>query len=327
DRDEIRMKLEEEDQPSSSAPLELPTFLVEKDLPLSLIYRAWTGSEAGEPFVKADTTTELFICRLIEEEFPAIRKEEEYNLASLPLDLRDRLQISLLKDLLGALLHPTSDEEWKSLLPDEASIARLVRFRPHLRDCEKLCRDLDLSSSFFYKIRRDDLAEYVIRLKPPVTKRIAQIMAEEIPPCAPGETPEDPEIPFGPEDTASWPIAYIYVSTSGQTERNTGRFPNGDYQKLFSRRLEQAFGNEASYIDYYCYKKKDRTPDFCRYEPYIRYTVRLDPQFIVSDEGRYFLAERFEVVRSDYKESASGFRAESYRNQSRRGRGGRRRRR
>ena len=324
DREEIRLKLEEEDQPSSTAPLELPTFLVDKDLPLSLIYRAWTSSEAGAPFVKADTTTELFICRLIEDEFPSIRKEEEYNLASLPLDLRDRLQISLLKDLLGGLLRPTSDEEWRALLPDASSIARLVQYRPHLRDCEKLCRDLDLASSFFYKIRRDDLAEYVIRLKPSVTKRIAQIMAEEIPPCAPGETPEDPEITFGPEDTSSWQTAYIYVSLSGQTERNTGRFPNGDYQKLFSRRLEQSFGNEASYIDYYCYKKKDRTPDFCRYEPYIRYTVRLDPQFIVSDEGRYFLAERFEVVKSDYKESASGYRAESYRNHSRRGRGGRR---
>ncbi|HCI73617.1 MAG TPA: hypothetical protein DHV42_03645, partial [Lachnospiraceae bacterium] len=83
------------------------------------------------------------------------------------------------------------------------------------------------------------------------------------------------------EDTSKWPNAYIYVSTSGQTERNTARFPGGDWQKLSSRKLEQSFGNEASYIDYFCYKKKDKVPDYCRTEPYIRYTVKLDPQFIV----------------------------------------------
>ena len=319
DREEILSKLKEEDVPSSTAPLELPSFLVEKDLPLSLIYRAWTSSEAGEPFVKADTTTEMVICRLIEEEFSLISKSDEYTLASLPLDLRDRTQIDFLRQLLGAMLRPTSDREWKTLLPQPDMIKRMMAFRPHLRDCEKLCRDLDLASSFFYKIRRDDLAEYVIHLKPSVTKRIAQIMAEEIPQTAPGEDPEYKE------DTSSWPLAYIYMSLSGQTERNTGRFPSGDYAKLYSHRLEQSFGNEASYIDYYCYKKKDRTPDYCRYEPYLRYTVRLDPQFIISDEGRYYLAERFEVVRSDYKEAASPYRSQSYRNHRPRGRGRRRR--
>ena len=168
------------------------------------------------------------------------------------------------------MLRPTSDEEWKALLPDAEAIHRLVKWRPHLRDCEKLCRDLDLASSFFYKIRRDDLAEYVIRLKPPITQRIAQMMAEEIPDHAPGEKPhvsrqpddksqklpaseqpddrsqkqpvpesaekpgkqKDSQIPV--EDTSKWPTAYIYVSTSGQTERNTGRFPAGDWQKLYS---------------------------------------------------------------------------------------------
>lgn len=320
DREEIRSKLQEADIPSSTAPLELPSFLVEKDLPLSLIYRAWTSSEAGEPFVKADTTSELTICRLIEEEFSSISKADEYNLASLPLDLRDRLQIDFLRCLFGAMLRPTSDAEWKALLPQPEMIRAMTAYRPHLRDCEKLCRDLDLASSFFYKIRREDLAEYVIRLKPPVTKRIAQIMAEDIPESAPGE---DPELT---EDTSSWPLAYIYVSLSGQVERNTGRFPSGDYAKLYSHRLEQSFGNEASYIDYYCYKKKDRTPDYCRHEPYLRYTVRLDPQFIVSDEDRYYLAERFEVVKSDYREAASPYRSGAYRNHSHRRRSGRRRR-
>ena len=189
DREEIRLKLQEEDVPSRTAPLELPAFLVEKELPLSLIYRAWTSSEAGEPFVKADTTTELFICRLIESEYPSISKQTEYNLASLPLDLRDRAQLDLLRRLFAAMLVPTSDEEWKAILPDPGAIRQMVRWRPHLRDCEKLCRDLDLASSFFYKIRRDDLAEYVIHLKPPVTKRIAEMMSEEIPDHAPGEKP------------------------------------------------------------------------------------------------------------------------------------------
>ena len=319
DREEIRSKLMEADIPSSTAPLELPSFLVEKDIPLSLIYRAWTSSEAGDPFVKADTATQLVICRLIEDEFSSISKADEYSLASLPLDLRDRLQIDFLRQLLGAMLRPTSDREWKDLLPQPERIRAMMAYRPHLRDCEKLCRDMDLASSFFYKIRRDDLAEYVIHLKPAVTKRIAQIMAQEVPQNPPGEDPEYTE------DTSSWPVAYIYLSLSGQTERNTGRFPGGDHAKLYSHRLEQSFGNEASYIDYYCYKKKDRTPDYCRFEPYLRYTVKLDPQFIVSDEGRYYLAERFEVVRSDYKEAASPYRAQSYRNRShRRSRRGRR---
>jgi len=337
DRDEIRLKLQEEDVPSKTAPLELPAFLVEKDLPLSLIYRAWTSSQAGEPFVKADTETELFICRLIEAEYPSISRMNEYTLASLPLDLRDRSQLDLLRSLLGAMLVPTSDEEWKALIPSPSAIREMVRWRPHLRDCEKLCRDLDLSSSFFYKIGRDDLAEYVIHLKPPVTKRIAEMMAEEIPDHAPGEKPErrpedcadEPrkderenvsEEPIGQgetrekkpgeekirdEDTSKWPLAYIYVSSTGQTERNTGRFPQGDWQKLFSRKLEQSFGNEASYIDYYCYKKKDKIPVYCRADSYIRYSVRLDPQFIVSDMGQYYLAERFLVVKSDFKEVVS----------------------
>ena len=317
DREEILSKLNEEDVPSSEAPLELPSFLVGKDLPLSLIYRAWNASEAGEPFIKADTETELLICRLIEEEFSAISKADEYNLASLPLDLRDRQQIDFLRQLFGAMLRPTDDKEWKALLPQPEQIRTMTAYRPHLSSCEKLCRDLDLASSFFYKIRREDLAEYVIHLKPPVTKRIAEIMAEEIPQYAPGEDPEKTE------DTSSWPLAYIYVSLSGQVERNTGRFPSGDYAKLYSHRLEQSFGNEASYIDYYCYKKKDRTPDYCRFEPYLRYTVRLDPRFIVADEGRYYLAERFEVVKSDYKESASPYRQRSGRYRGRRG--GRRR--
>ena len=366
DREEIRLKLQEEDVPSQVAPLELPAFLVDKELPLSLIYRAWTSSEAGEPFVKADTTTELFICRLIEEEYPSISKQHEYTLASLPLDLRDRAQLDLLRSLLSAMLRPTSDEEWKALLPDAEAIHRLVKWRPHLRDCEKLCRDLDLASSFFYKIRRDDLAEYVIRLKPPITKRIAQMMAEEIPDHAPGEKPhvsrqpddksqklpaseqpddrsqklpaseqpddrsqkqpvpesaekpgkqKDSQIPV--EDTSKWPTAYIYVSTSGQTERNTGRFPAGDWQKLYSRKLEQSFGNEASYIDYFCYKKKDRIPDYCRTDSCLRYTVKLDPQFIISDEGTHYLAERFLVVKTDFKEAQISYRPKKYRNRRR----------
>ena len=219
DREEILSKLQEEDVPSSTAPLELPSFLVEKDLPLSLIYRAWTSSEAGEPFVKADTTTELVICRLIEEEFGRISKADEYTLASLPLDLRDRTQIDFLRQLLGAMLRPTSDREWKDLLPQPDMIRAMMAYRPHLSSCEKLCRDLDLASSFFYKIRRDDLAEYVIRLKPPVTKRIAQIMAEEIPQTAPGEDPEYQE------DTSSWPLAYIYLSLSGTDGAKYGTVP------------------------------------------------------------------------------------------------------
>ena len=324
DREEIRLKLLEEDVPSQTAPLELPAFLVDKELPLSLIYRAWTSSEAGEPFVKADTETELFICRLIEEEYPSINKQHEYTLASLPLDLRDRSQLELLRSLLSAMLVPTSDEEWKALLPDAEAIHRIVKWRPHLRDCEKLCRDLDLASSFFYKIRRDDLAEYVIHLKPAITKRIAEMMSEVIPDYAPGEKPagkpepDEPDYESSAPDTSKWPTAYIYVSTTGQTERNTGRFPAGDWQKLSSRRLEQSFGNEASYIDYFCYKKKERIPEYCRTDSYLRYTVKLDPQFIISDEGYCYLAERFLVVRSDYKEAAYAPRPKSYHNHRRR---------
>ena len=65
---------------------------------------------------------------------------------------------------------------------------------------------------------------------------------------------------------ADWPLAYIYVSVSGQTERSTGRFPYGDYRRLYSRELQQSYGNEATYIDYYCYKRKTRTPDYCRFD-------------------------------------------------------------
>ncbi len=402
DREEIRMKLEEEDIPSKTAPLELPAFLIEKELPLSLIYRAWTSSEAGEPFVKADTTTELFICRLIEKEFPTIGKENEYNLASLPLDLRDKDQLELLRNLFSAMLRPTSDKEWKALLPEPGAIKKMVRWRPHLRDCEKMCRDLDLASSFFYKIRRDDLAEYVIHLKPPITKRIAQIMAEEIPDYVPGEKPVKPEegrtesVPDGSlsatqndkpaetqnnkpaaasvsesgkvtdvgpdrpqskkagaadvrqdknrsvpetqkaekstpsgradleEDTSKWPVAYIYMNLSGQIERNTGRFPSGDWQRVYSRKLQQSFGNEASYIDYYCYKQKEYIPPYCRSDSYIRYTVKVDPQFIISDEGLYYLAERFLVLKSDFKQGSFGFKSKTYRNNGS-GRGRRRR--
>lgn len=348
DRDEIREKLEEEDIPSAAAPLELPDFMVKLELPLSLIYKAWTDSGSEEPFVKADTTAQLFICRMIERDFRSIRKEDEYNLASLPLDLRDKGQISLLEHLLDAHRHPTTDEEWKALLPDERQIDSIVRWRPHLRDLEKLCRDLDLASSFFYKIRRDDLASYAIRLKKPVTKRIAQIMAMEVPENIPGvpvkekaaktsapdgyrdhnetEEGELAEHESAPAEHAGpdWITAYIYVSISGQVERNTGRFPFGDYSKLYSRHLPQSFGNEASYIDYACFKRKDTTPDYCRYEPYYRYTVKLDPNFIISDEGGYYLAERFEVLKSEYRKSGSPLKNDQPSYYNRGCRGGRR---
>ena len=156
------------------------------------------------------------------------------------------------------------------------------------------------------------------------------MMAEEIPDHAPGEKEEAPaEMTFAEEnsaektpaeeDTSKWPTAYIYVSSSGQTERNTGRFPAGDWQKLYSRKLEQSFGNEASYIDYYCYKKKDRIPEYCRTDSYLRYTVKLDPQFIISDEGYYYLAERFLVVKTDFKEAQYySSRPKGYRNHRRR---------
>ena len=80
DRAEIRQKLEEKDIPSAAAPLELPSFLVDVDLPLSLIYKAWNEAKAGEPFVKADTSTELYICRLIESRYRRIGKRDEYSL-------------------------------------------------------------------------------------------------------------------------------------------------------------------------------------------------------------------------------------------------------
>ncbi len=355
DRDEIREKLEEDDVPSKTAPLELPSFLVDTDLPLSLIYKAWNEAECGEPFVKADTAVEMHICRLVEAKYRNISKRDEYSLASLPLDLKDRDQEALLENLLSCYdRRSTTDDEYKALLPDKNTIRRIVKYRPHLMTLEKMCRQLDLSSSFFYKIRRDDLASYVIRLKPPLTRRIAEIMAE---------TPDEPAFAADPAaaakpaaatgpaaaaksavtadsaavadpaaaaepaaavreanaagpasgnpavhetpDTSDWPTAYIYVSVSGQAERNTGRFPYGDYSRLYSRELKQSYGNEATYIDYYCYKRKTRTPDYCRYEPYFRYTVRLDPKYIVSDEGAYFLAEHFQVVRTDYMHGAS----------------------
>ena len=348
DRAEIRQKLEEKDIPSAAAPLELPSFLVDVDLPLSLIYKAWNEAKAGEPFVKADTSTELYICRLIESRYRRIGKRDEYSLAALPLDLRDRDQEGLLDNLLYLYDKGTgTDEEWKLLLPDKEQIGKIVRYRPHMMTLEKLCRQLDLASSFFYKIRRDDLASYVIRLKPPITTRIAELMAEkpenrtaasgdadhaadaESLPDAENVTTvgdkgytshtKEPAVPTEgsgrktgmqaqPERQdrhADWILAYIYVSVSGQTERNTGRFPYGDYRRLNSRELQQSYGNEATYIDYYCYKRKTRTPDYCRFEPYFRYTVKLDPKYIVSDEGAYYLAEHFRVVRCDYQHSAS----------------------
>jgi ATP-dependent RNA helicase SUPV3L1/SUV3 len=308
DRAEIRQKLEEKDIPSAAAPLELPSFLVDVDLPLSLIYKAWNEAKAGEPFVKADTSTELYICRLIESRYRRIGKRDEYSLAALPLDLRDRDQEGLLDNLLYLYDKGNgTDEEWKLLLPDKEQIGKIVRYRPHMMTMEKLCRQLDLASSFFYKIRRDDLASYVIRLKPPITKRIAELMAEK----PENQTEESGNRtgkqvqPAFQERLADWTLAYIYVSVSGQTERNTGRFPYGDYRRLFSRELQQSFGNEATYIDYYCYKRKTRTPDYCRFEPYFRYTVKLDPKYIVSDEGAYYLAEHFQIVRCDYQHSAS----------------------
>lgn len=150
------------------------------DLPLSLIYKAWNEAKAGVPFVKADTSTELYICRLIESRYRRIGKRDEYSLAALPLDLRDRDQEDLLDNLLYLYDKGTgTDEEWKLLLLDKEQIGKILRYRPHMMTLEKLCRQLDLASSFFYKIRRDDLASYVIRLKPPITKRIAEMMAEK----------------------------------------------------------------------------------------------------------------------------------------------------
>ena len=473
DRDEIRTKLEVPDTPSATAPLELPSFLVDMNLPLSLIYKAWTEAECGAPFVKADTSVEMYICKLIESRFHGISKRDEYSLASLPLDLKDKDQQSLLEKLLstynqektdaryhaeagaetgarhhaetgadesgaeagaryhagagaryrradvaaggagypepastgigdeiGARYHASgtwhqmtgqgvdthmtasmpaesSDDAYKCLLPDKTMIHKIVKYRPHMMTLEKLCRQLDLASSFFYKIRRDDLATYTIRLKPPLTRRIAQIMAEKpvaslsdtastvitspITSPVPGTVGEgitagklsgtdtvaplqvsgtagdvitNGQVPAGKvpgtlgkvpgtseegsvkpaashppiEDTSAWPTAYIYVSASGQTERNTGRFPYGDYSRLYSRELRQSYGNEATYIDYYCYKRKTRTPDYCHFEPYYRYTVKLDPRYIVSDEGAYYLAERFKVIKCDYLHTASPMR-------------------
>ena len=340
DRDEIRMKLDEPDEPSSVAPLELPAFMVDLKLPLSLIYKAWTMSESGEPFVKADTTVQLFICRLIESEFPAVKRSDEYSFASLPLELRDRTQLELLRKLLSASLQPTSDEEWKSLVPDEEAIEKLLKWRPHLADLEKLCRNLDLASSFFYKLRRDDLAEYVTALKKPVPKKIAKILDMPVPDHIPGEKPKpqkgadesgqtealadhkENRAKAKPddytEDTHKWYTSYIYVNVSGQTERCTGRFPGGDYSRLQSRRLPQSFGNEADYIDYTCYKAKDRVPEYCRYEPYFRYEVKLDPAFIIAERETYYLAERFLVVKCEYREPGQPRRSSSHRRGRRR---------
>lgn len=414
DRDEIRRKLLEDDVPSSEAPLELPPHLIDTDLPLSLIYKAWNETEVESPFVKADTTVEMYICRLIEERYGRISRRDEYSLAALPLDLKDKDQETLLDNLLylydrtcglrsqdsgmsteyapsrqdgrsrsgenqpgrqdtGRGGRGVSDEEWKLLLPDKNLIAKIVKYRPHMMTLEKLCRNLDLASSFFYKIRREDLASYVIRLKPPITRRIAEIMAEKPEEAATGQksfggqagqtmqrtaaVQGEGSTPTAQKQTGSqgegstaqqgdsaaaaaaaqpstvaaddstWPVAYIYVTVSGMCERNNGRYPYGDYSRLYSRELRQSYGNEATYIDYYCYKKKTRTPDMCRFEPYYRYTVKLDPRYIVSDEGPFFLAQKFRVVRSDYMHSASPMnldrpevnsRAHHYRNNRRR---------
>ena len=405
DRDEIRRKLLEDDVPSSEAPLELPPHLIDIDLPLSLIYKAWNETEVEPPFVKADTTVEMYICRLIEERYGHISRRDEYSLAALPLDLKDKDQEILLDNLLylydrtcalrrqdsdwggeyapgrqdgrsrGGENQPgrqdsdwgkeyatnrqdgrsrggrgVSDEEWKLLLPDKNHIAKIVKYRPHMMTLEKLCRNLDLASSFFYKIRREDLASYVIRLKPPITRRIAEIMAEKPEEASTGQKSSGGQAGQAMQgstaqqgdsaaaaaaaqpaqaaaDDSTWPVAYIYVTVSGMCERNNGRYPYGDYSRLYSRELRQSYGNEATYIDYYCYKKKTRTPDMCRFEPYFRYTVKLDPRYIVSDEGPFFLAQKFRVVRSDYMHSASPMnldrpevnsRAHHYRNNRRR---------
>ena len=351
DREEIRSKLEEADQPSQTAPLELPAFLVQTELPLSLIYKAWTAAECGAPFIKADTSVEEYICRLIEDEFSKISKEQEYSLASLPLDLKDKDQLELLRQLLACYCSDSvssgrsrtdPDEKWKSLLPSQSLLDSILRYRPHLMTCEKLCRLLDLAASFFYKIRRDDLASWSNCLKAPIPKKIAQIMAESIPEgelrydrktetayeiveeefTDPESGMQDTRRVRRPVDISSWPTAYIYLSVSGQTERNTGRFPAGDYSKLYSHHLEQSFGNEAEYIDYFCYRHRERIPDYCRYEPYYRYTVRLDPQFIIEDRGSCFLAERFVIIRSEYRENVSRAASGWYNRSSGRGRRG-----
>ncbi len=315
-RDEIAQKLQEEDVPSRVAPLELPTFLVETDLPLSLIYKAWNSSSAGEPFVKADTSTEIFVCRLIEQGYSGISRMDEYNLASLPLDLKDKAQIYLLQNLLDAYLMDAEDETYKSLLPSARSIERIVKYRPHLRDLEKLCREMDLCSSFFYKIRREDLARYVISLKGPIPRRMAEIMAAPVPDHLPGELPEHlkeqslrelEEQGYQMEDTSSWPVGYLFVSQSGVVLRNTGRYPSGDYSRLQGRRIPQSFGNEAAYIDYIFYKRPDRIPEYCRHEPCYRYRVRIDPAFIISEDRGFYMAERFEILDSEFlRKSASG---------------------
>ena len=182
--------------------------------------------------------------------------------------------------------------------------------------CEKLCRLLDLAASFFYKIRRDDLASWSNCLKAPIPKKIAQIMAESIPEgelrydrktetayeiveeefTDPESGMQDTRKVRRPVDISSWPTAYIYLSVSGQTERNTGRFPAGDYSKLYSHHLEQSFGNEAEYIDYFCY--------------------------IIEDRGSCFLAERFVIIRSEYRENVSRAASGWYNRSSGRGRRG-----
>jgi hypothetical protein len=45
--------------------------------------------------------------------------------------------------------------------------------------------------------------------------------------------------------------------------------------------------------------------------------VKLDPQFIISDEGTHYLAERFLVVKTDFKEAQISYRPKKYRNRRR----------
>jgi len=348
DREEIREKLSQSDPESSIAPLELPEFLVEKDLPLSLIYKAWSSFECDAPFVKSDTASQLFICRLIESEFPTIDKKDEYNLASLPLDERDEKLIELLRSFLTIFCSGGNEDDYRRVLPSRDYLKRILRYRPHIADLELICRGLDLGSSFFYKMRMPELATYTIRLKGPVTERITQLLAPEnedeagdegtakagekaggthgsrsgqkqaagdsgkAPGSDNGKTADsnkaagsDGVKATGGDNKkatapAEGPIAYIYVGVSGECERNTARFPTGDWSLLHSRRLPQSYGNEASYIDYYCYKSRKLRPNYTRYDDYTLYKVRLDPKYIVSDEGDYYLAQKFRVIHSSY---------------------------
>lgn len=349
DREEIRQKLKEKDVPSRIAPLELPHFLIEKDLPLSLIFKAWSSFSAEEPFVKSDTSAPLMICRLIEDEFPEISKEDEYNLSSLPLDERDRNLIELLRTLLRIYVGKGNEDDYKAELPNEDFLTRLLKWRPHIADLETICRGLDLSSSFFYKMKLNDLASWAVRLKSPVTRKITEILAvnnalskeaeagagshtadanasgapasdaSASAGAAPETSPAAGEMPAAPvsgekytdkktgssrtgaEKKKKGLVCYIYVSSSGEVERNSGRFPTGDWSRLQTRNLPQSYGNEASYIDYYCYKDQKNRPEYTYFGEYMVYQVRLDPDFIVSDEGDYYLAEKFDVLSSEYK--------------------------